>query len=132
MLKRHNAGDFTAAARAFAMWNKSNGQVMGGLIARRAEEAALYLTPVEEADPIAQSVDVEKPMTASTINKASVVAGGTASLAAVSQTLSAVNEVKYGIESLGSWVVPLLLVAVVGLCGFIIWQRWDMRQKGIV
>lgn len=131
MLKNHNKGDFAAAARSFALWNKSNGRVMPGLIARRAEEAALYLTPVDESEPIPQTIDKELPMTSSTINKASIAAGTSAGLAAVSETLTVVNEVKYGVESLGNWVVPILLVAVVGMCGFIVWQRWDMRQKGI-
>lgn len=136
VVKRHNAGDFQAAANAFTLWNKVSGKPMAGLTRRRNAEASLYLThdapygfPVEEAMP--QAVDAERPMTASTINRASVVAGGTASIAAVSQTINTINEVKDGVQSLGSWFVPLLLVAVVGLCGFIIWQRYDMRSKGL-
>jgi lysozyme len=45
-LKRHNAGDFSGAVAAFASWNKitQNGRkvVAGGLVRRRAAEAALY------------------------------------------------------------------------------------------
>lgn len=42
LLKRHKAGDFDAAAREFARWNKAGGRVMKGLTRRRAAEAALY------------------------------------------------------------------------------------------
>ena len=61
-----------------------------GLTRRRAAEAALYLTPMPDdvSDPaegpaldMPQAVDAERPMTASTINRASVVAGGTAAVA---------------------------------------------------
>lgn len=37
-------GEFAAAARSFKLWNKAQGRVMAGLSARRAAEAACYLT----------------------------------------------------------------------------------------
>ena len=40
----HNAGDRTGAADAFRMWNKSQGKVHQGLVARREKERAHYLT----------------------------------------------------------------------------------------
>lgn len=47
LLKRHLAGDYVGAARAFASWNKArvNGKLVSlkGLTKRRAEEARLYL-----------------------------------------------------------------------------------------
>lgn len=136
VLKLHNKRDYNAAARAFSMWNKSGGKVYPGLVRRRAAEAALYLEPTQAtfAEPVhvmPQTVDEEKPMAASSINRASVVAGGTASIAAVTQTLDAVKGVKDGVESLGSWLVPALLIAVVGLCAYVVWQRFDMRKKGM-
>lgn len=42
VLRKHNAGDFDGAARAFMMWNKANGKVLRGLTRRREAEAALY------------------------------------------------------------------------------------------
>lgn len=42
VLRKHKAGDFTGAARAFVMWNKNDGQVMRGLTRRRLAEADLY------------------------------------------------------------------------------------------
>jgi GH24 family phage-related lysozyme (muramidase) len=42
LMRRHKAGDHTAAAKEFARWNRAGGQVMRGLTRRRAAEAALY------------------------------------------------------------------------------------------
>lgn len=36
----------------FALWNKSKGKVLSGLSMRRAQEAALFMTPVPEDDSI--------------------------------------------------------------------------------
>ncbi len=40
----HRAGDYLAAASAFALWNKAGGRVIKGLARRREEERALYLS----------------------------------------------------------------------------------------
>lgn len=45
VLKKTNAGNFTAAAQAFAAWNKGGGKVLPGLVSRRAREAALFMKP---------------------------------------------------------------------------------------
>ena len=48
VLRKHRARDYAGASAAFASWNKShvNGELVAlkGLTARRAEEAALYLS----------------------------------------------------------------------------------------
>ena len=136
VLRCHNAGDHQAAARAFALWNKSGGKVYTGLTRRRAEEAALYLTPVPDdvSDPVApqmpQTVDAESGMAQSPINRAGVVAGGTAAVATVSETARTIADVKYSTQALGDWLVPVLLLCVVGLCGYVVWQRISQRRGG--
>jgi lysozyme len=45
VVRDHNAGDNAAAANAFLMWDKAGGLVLTGLVRRRHEERALYLTP---------------------------------------------------------------------------------------
>ncbi len=139
VLKAHNRGDHQAAARAFGLWNKSGGKVYAGLTKRRAEESALYLTPMPDdvSDPpegpvaeMPQTVDPESKMTESPINRAGVVAGGTAAVATVAETARTLAEVKYSAASLGDWLVPLLLVVVVVLCGYVIWQRVGQRRGG--
>ena len=135
VLKAHNRGDYQAAARAFGLWNKAGGKVFTGLTRRRAAEAALYLEPVDidladEPEPMPQLVEPERPMTASTINRASVAAGTTATLAAAGEALQTVQGVRYGLQGLEDWLVPALLVAVVALCGYIVWERVNQRKEG--
>lgn len=42
VLREHVAGNYSAAADAFAAWNKAGGKVLPGLTRRRAAEAELY------------------------------------------------------------------------------------------
>lgn len=130
VVKAHNRGDTNAAARAFGLWNKAGGKVWPGLTRRRAAEAALYLEPVEDGEDMPQAVEPERSMVASTINRASVVAGGTATVAAVTETVNAVNGLKQGVSELGDWLVPALLVIVTLLAGYIIWERVRQRREG--
>lgn len=154
VLRAHNRGDKAAAARAFRLWNKAGGEVSAGLEARRVAESALYLRPAPadlnqvgqgagphgdaappgapDPDPVVlpQQVDPERPMAASTINRAGVVAGGTAAVATVAETARTVADVKYSAQALGDWLVPILLLAVVGLCGYIVWERVKQRKGG--
>jgi lysozyme len=143
VLKAHNRGDKQAAARAFGLWNKAGKPPlpMEGLTRRRADEAQLYLKPwtdltdddelvAESLEPISQVVEPERPMTQSSINKASVVAGGTAAVAAASETVQTVNSLKYGIEGLGEWLVPLLLIITVASVGWVIYERYRQRKEG--
>ena len=91
------------------------------------------LSPAEEAldsEVTPQRVDPERPLAASEINRASVAAGGTAAVAATAEVARSVADVKYSMDSLGEWIVPILLIAVVGLCGYIVWQRWLQRRGG--
>lgn len=139
VVKAHNRGDKAAAAKAFLLWDKATvggkKQVLAGLARRRAAEAALYLEPVfvelDAPTDMPQAVEPERSMSDSSINRASLVAGGTAGVAAVSEVVGTVNQVKYGADQLGDWLLPVLLIAVVGLCGYIIWQRFDMRKRGL-
>ena len=136
VLRRHNAGDTQAAARAFTLWNKSGGVEYAGLTARRIEESTLYLQPmpddVSDAAPpeMPQTVDAESSMASSPINRAGVVAGGTATVAAVSEAARTIADVKHSAQGLGDWLVPILLVVVVALCGYMVWQRVQQRKGG--
>ena len=130
VLRAHNRGDKLAAARAFSLWNRANNKVEPGLTARRAEEAALYLADIDTEGSIPQAVEPESAMTTSPINKASAVAGGTAALAAATEVAKAVSDFKSSVSGLGEWLVPVLLVAVVALCAYTIWQRNRQRKEG--
>ncbi len=115
-------------ARAFALWNKAGGQVWPGLTRRRAAEAALYLSDAPADMP--QAVQPERPITASTINRAGVAAGGTAAVATVAETARTVSDIKSSADSLGDWLLPVLLVLVAALCGYIVWERVKVRREG--
>ena len=66
----HNMGDYAGAADAFRMWNKSQGKVHQGLVARREKERSVYLngysspTHFPEPAPV-QSIPGWPPDTAS-------------------------------------------------------------------
>lgn len=128
VLKAHRRGDHQAAARAFALWNKAGGKVWPGLTRRRAAEAALYLSDAPADMP--QAVEPERPITASTINRAGVAAGGTAAVASVAEAARTVSDIKSSADSLGDWLLPVLLVLVAALCGYIVWERVKVRREG--
>ena len=132
VLRAHNRGDTLAASRAFGLWNKANGKVEPGLTARRAEEASIYLLDEapETEDLSPQEVEPESRMSESPINRAGVVAGGTAAVATVAETARTIADVKYSTQSLGDWLVPVLLIAVIALCGFMVWERVKQRKGG--
>lgn len=90
VLRAHNAGDKAAAARAFALWNKArvNGKLepVAGLTARRAREAALYLTPVTDAEgapAMPQAVAAESSMVKSPIAQGGTITAGVGAVSAV-------------------------------------------------
>lgn len=47
-LRKLNAGDYAGAADALTMWTKCHRKVLAGLVRRRKEERALFLTPVTQ------------------------------------------------------------------------------------
>lgn len=44
LLKKHKAGDYAAAADNFGKWVNAGGKRLAGLVKRRADERALYLS----------------------------------------------------------------------------------------
>jgi len=137
VIKRHNAGDHQAAARAFGLWNKAGGKVWPGLTRRRAAEAALYLTPDPASQPVENieyampaEVEPERSLAQSEISRASFVTGGTAAVATVAEVTRSVADIKYGMDSLMDWIVPVLLAVVVGLSVYIFVQRRRQREQG--
>ena len=138
IIKAHNRSDWESAARAFELYCKSGGRVEPALLKRRKDEAFDYLagspvaTSVSLADLAPQTVDVEKPMLSSKINIAQIGTGAIAGIGGVNEALNAVTQFKEGVAGLGTWLVPMACIAIVVLCGFTIWQRYDLRKRGIV
>ena len=126
VLKAHNRGDAQSASRAFGLWNKAKGNVLAGLTARRAAEAALYLKS-DDPHPMPQTVDPE-----STTASSPIVAGSAVSVAGGGLTLASqyADQVKQVSESFS--VKPITIVAALLLVAgiYVIYQRLKQRNEG--
>lgn len=137
VLRAHNEGDTAAASRAFSLWNKArvNGKltVLKGLVARRADEAAMYLreepSPFREAP--AQAVAEESPLVKSPINVAGAtgVAAGGATLA--SEFLSSATPVVSQVQSIAASlnVNPSVLFGLVVLGAGVVAMYFRHKQR---
>lgn len=148
VLRLHNKGDKTGAARAFAMWNKARVdgvlQVLNGLTARRAAEAALYLTPDQQAwrEPMAQAVEPEQAAAASTRVQTGAVAGAVGAAGLIDQVKEYLGPVGDGVkwvkgfaaDTLGDAVMPgewLPWALLLGVGGFLAWHFLRQRSEGV-
>jgi lysozyme len=128
VLKKHNAGDYQSAARAFALWNKAGGQVVRGLTLRRAKEAALYLTPDEgEFEAMPQRVDAESSLSQSPIAQSGAISIAGGVIAAASAALDPVKDIAATLN-----VEPLMVFGALGIViGLIVLtQRNKQRSEG--
>ena len=132
-LRRHNAGDFDAAANAIEMWNKAtvNGQrkVLRGLTRRRAAEKALYLLPVEpaEVDEMVQAVVEESTLASSRTIQGGAVAGGATVAAVIADTTEQVRLLTFlPPDTLQYLLAGLALMGI----GAVLYARWDDWRKG--
>lgn len=136
VVKAFERGDDAAAARAFGLWNKitvdGKKVVSDGLVSRRAAEAELFARPAPGAiQPLMpQAVVPESAPQQSPINRASVVAGGSAAVATVAETARSMADIKQAAGDMGDWLVPILLVIIIAAVGYIAWQRYQQRKGG--
>ena len=142
VLRQHNAGNRQAAARAFGLWNKARdrntGQLvaLAGLTARRAREAAMYLSGDDERPaPMPQAVEPESKTSSGPIVKAGTLTAGAGvvgmlgplgeHIAAVKATLAAAKRlIADTLRMPPGWVLPLLLIAA----GVVV-VRYRMMQR---
>lgn len=145
VLRQFNAGNAQAAARAFGLWNKArvNGvlQPLAGLTARRAAEAALFLSPGHDeayATPLPQAVAAESHLAASPIAQSGAVTAGTGAVALLSSATDQASQASslfstaHGLAatvstSLG--VSPQVLLGVVLLGAGAAVMYWRIRQR---
>ena len=132
VIKAHNRGDTQAAARAFGLWNKAGGKVWPGLTRRRAAEAALYLTPVDDEahEPLPQAVEPERPMTTSTIATAGTATAAVSTISVVAQVSQEVRTIKDSIGDILPWVILAAAVVAAGLGAFAVYERIKQRRGG--
>lgn len=136
VLRLYNAGKLKEAAAAFSLWNKARVKgkltIMPGLVARRAEEAALFASVPAGTD---MPQEVEAPTTLSgsrtLVGTATAATGG---VATVTAGVQAIGDLKTTASGLGPWLPYILAVgavlALIGI-GYIAYSRWDDRRKGI-
>lgn len=141
VLKRHNEGDYSAAARAFDLWNQGRNPKTGkkeelpGLTARRKREAALYLKSLTDAAPVPQAVEPESKMTSSPMVQTSTVGLGAGTVGLVAQAgehIDALKPVVKGarevlVDTLGvpvEWLLPIAMIVAGALI-----VRWRLKQR---
>ncbi len=121
VLRQHKAGNKGAAARASNLFNMAQGAVDKGLVARRAAEAAQYLTPYDTpAEDLPPTPDPQRSMAASEINIAAVTTTAAATASAAGSLMDAIS---------GKEIVFLCLI-IVAAATFIIYQRLKQRKEG--
>lgn len=135
VLKAHNRGDKASAARAFALWNKAGGNVIPGLVSRRAREAALYMTPAAaelarmalDAAPATPEADAERPLSESSIARSGAVSVATGGLAVASSISADIRQMASDLN-----IDPLMAIgiAIVVIGGVILYKRFKQRREG--
>lgn len=139
LLKMLNKANYSGAGNQFGRWNKA--RVKGvlkplrGLTKRRADEAELFLD--YEEDEIAQSVAAPSTKTklnsktnmAASIGTVGIIASQVDNISKVIDKVTAVTDKggdladKVGAFTNGGLLMPILALAVIGLLGFIIYER---------
>lgn len=144
VLRAHNRSDAQSASRAFGLWNQATVEgvrkPLAGLTARRAAEAALYLTPDDGAPSLRMPQAVMSvgrlPSSPTMLTGTMAVATGAVSVfAEAGQHIGAMGGMAASartlvVETLGipqGAVLPALLLLVGGI---VVWRRWGQRLKG--
>lgn len=144
VLRAHNRSDAQSASRAFGLWNQATvdgvRKPLAGLTARRAAEAALYLTPdagapslrmpqaVQSVGTLATSPTVQTGTAAAAVGAVSVFAEAGQHLGVVGGFAGQARAII--VDALG--IPPAALVpAVLLLFGaIVVWRRWKNRLQG--
>ena len=118
-------GRMKDAADAFALWNRDEGEIQGGLVKRRAAEAALFVKVEGKTEAPAKSVGTPpgKPMSLSTTNVAAGVAAAATISASAKEIATNASSVFSGQNAIG----VLALVVLVAL-GWIVYQRYTQKR----
>ncbi len=135
-----NAGNKSAAGKAFAMWNKAHGFDSDILSGRRAREQAVFFAPMpsEVPQPMPQTVDAPK----TAMQSKTVIAGGVSVAAGAATVADQINQVTPIVESiatvgasfqnvlkLGALALSIVALAAVG---YMLWRYIQKRRAGDV
>ena len=134
-LKRLNAGDIKGAVAGLKLYDKFGGKPCKALVARRADEAALFLERFEPAEPntMPQSADASrepvKALTAAAITTASVTALSPPT--AILETATAWRGFSGQVVEFGSWAMApgnrLSVAVILVIMGGVVW--WSKHAE---
>lgn len=151
MIRAHRAGDYAAAANAFRLWDQFTNpktkkrEKSPALLARRMEEATIYLsdtagrkTPPQVVGPesnLARSPIMQSAVGAATLG-ATVVTNAPAmpSPAKIEETLTTVSSISTQATGVAAsfgvnlWVLAGIALIFIGLVAG--YQRWKQRNEG--
>jgi lysozyme len=114
--------DRLATAQAFALYNLSNGQVMAGLVRRRADEAALFLLPAKGQG---SATTAPAEVTPARTEGEKVATGAAAGGGALAVAVEAAKEASEWTWGLPATIGTGLLLAAVGVA---LWLWWRGRR----
>ena len=125
VLRFINQGRFADAADAFALWNRDNGNILSGLVKRRADEASLFVKEEGKTEAPAGAVETPqgKPLALSTTN----VAAGVAAVATVSASAKEIANNASAVFS-GQNMIGVLAVIILAALGWIVYQRYTQKR----
>jgi lysozyme len=138
----HKAGRYPEAAQSFALWNKQAGQILGELVHRRAEEAAMYLadTPAPKADlvDVGGKADGEKPLSQSRAVNGNALVGSTTALGLGGKLVEHTHPdaLQQLVDALGpiapyaSWIGTAIVLATLAGVAMSLYARWHDRHTG--
>lgn len=118
LLRKLNAKDYEGAANEFPRWRMQRGKVLRGLVRRRAEEMAYFLS-ADKSQEITTTVDDVDPL--KNLGKSKELWGG------VGAILTGVGSALSGLDAN---VQLILTVALIGFGIFFVWNRMKARHKG--
>lgn len=142
LLRKLNAGDAAGAAAEFAKWTKAAGRVMPGLVRRRADEAALFLS---ESAPELMPQNVEPTLPAAPVTKSGTVwgtiTGAVAAAGAYAETwisgliewaakLTELGPAQAALAQAGGNVKAIMLGLGAGAAVYVISRRVKASQEG--
>ena len=144
VLRQHNAGNPDAASRAFGLWNKATVggvlQEVRGLTLRRAAEAAMYLTPEDDApgERMPQAVAAESSLAKSPIAQGgavTVAAGAVTGASTIAEQLGEASGTLASVKSVAAQVVefvgmpPSAILALVLIGAGVAVYHWRAKQR---
>ena len=136
LMKRVNAGDFDKVPEELMKWTKGGGKVLPGLVRRRHAEVALWNGSDHDQDEIRITPDIvpARTMAQSKQGNAAIAVGGLASIGAVKDIVTQVQEAAdttSQVVSLFQNVTFLILLAIMVIGGAIwYWRKQNMERDG--